>query len=118
MTLEHYINNVNSVIKSVQKTNKTDKEGKWLLVCTKADTLRGIRCVDFVLPTIFEEHITEVQKMIGYDCPRRHHNSGNKTTGLYAAKLKNNTNPTRLTSRQHTANNLTSRPSNGQTNVL
>eukprot|EP00957_Ditylum_brightwellii_P139071 10599667-Ditylum_brightwellii.AAC.1 len=28
MTLEHYINNVNPTIKSVQETNKTDKEGK------------------------------------------------------------------------------------------
>eukprot|EP00957_Ditylum_brightwellii_P136230 10389388-Ditylum_brightwellii.AAC.1 len=75
MTLEHYINNVNSTIKLVQETNKTDEEGKWLLVCTKEDTLRVIRLVDFFLPTLFEEHITEVEKMIGYDCPRHHHNS-------------------------------------------
>eukprot|EP00957_Ditylum_brightwellii_P123181 9392025-Ditylum_brightwellii.AAC.1 len=62
MALEHYINNVNSTIDLVQETNKTDEEGKWLLVCTKADTPRVIRFVDFVHPTIFEEHITEVEK--------------------------------------------------------
>eukprot|EP00957_Ditylum_brightwellii_P150962 11494812-Ditylum_brightwellii.AAC.1 len=88
MTLEHYINNVNSTIELVQETNKTDEEGKWLLVCTKADTPRVIRFVDFVLPTIFEEHITEVEKIIGYDCPQRHHNSGNKTIRSYVATLK------------------------------
>eukprot|EP00957_Ditylum_brightwellii_P090024 6856281-Ditylum_brightwellii.AAC.1 len=88
MTLEYYINNVNSTIELVQETNKSDEEGKWLLVCTKADTPRVIRFVDFFLPTIFEEHITEVEKMIGYDCLWRHHNSSNKTIGSYAAKLK------------------------------
>eukprot|EP00957_Ditylum_brightwellii_P025728 1947110-Ditylum_brightwellii.AAC.1 len=40
MTLEYYINNVNPTIESVQETNKTDEEGKWLLMCTKADTPR------------------------------------------------------------------------------
>eukprot|EP00957_Ditylum_brightwellii_P212219 15367097-Ditylum_brightwellii.AAC.1 len=88
MTLEHYINNVNSTVKLVQETNKTDEEGKWLLLCTKVNTLRVIQFVDFILPKIFEEHLTEVEKMIGYDYPRCHHISGNKTIRLYAAKLK------------------------------
>eukprot|EP00957_Ditylum_brightwellii_P185436 14119889-Ditylum_brightwellii.AAC.1 len=88
MMLEHYPNNVNSAVESVQETNKTDEEGKWLLVCKKVDTLRVIRFVDFILLMIFEEHLTEAEKMIGYDHPRHHHNSGNKTIGSYAAKLK------------------------------
>eukprot|EP00957_Ditylum_brightwellii_P101567 7740472-Ditylum_brightwellii.AAC.1 len=85
MMLEHYINNINPTIESIQETNKTDKEGKWLLLCKKTDTPRVIRFVDFVLQTISEEHITEVEKMIGYECPRRHHNSGKKTIRSYAA---------------------------------
>eukprot|EP00957_Ditylum_brightwellii_P053379 4045958-Ditylum_brightwellii.AAC.1 len=87
MALEHYINNVNVKEELVQETNKTDEE-------------------DFILPKIFEEHLTEAEKMKGYDYSWRHHNSGNKTIGLYAAKLKkNNMNPMRLTSKQHTIKN-------------
>eukprot|EP00957_Ditylum_brightwellii_P190922 14537948-Ditylum_brightwellii.AAC.1 len=96
MTLEHYINNINSTIELMQETNKTDEEGKWLLVCTKADTPRVIRFVDFILPKIFEEHITEVEKMIGYDCPRSHRNSGNKTIRSYASSLKKQYKPNLL----------------------
>eukprot|EP00957_Ditylum_brightwellii_P111981 8539612-Ditylum_brightwellii.AAC.1 len=69
MTLEYYLNKGNAVIESVEETPKTEEE-------------------DFTLLVIFDEHIVDADKMIGYDHPWHHHNSGNKTIGSYAASLQ------------------------------
>eukprot|EP00957_Ditylum_brightwellii_P009221 698042-Ditylum_brightwellii.AAC.1 len=40
MTLEHHLNEVNPAIKLIQETNRTDKEGQWLIICTKTNAPR------------------------------------------------------------------------------
>eukprot|EP00957_Ditylum_brightwellii_P117618 8971030-Ditylum_brightwellii.AAC.1 len=88
MTLEQYLNKEIAEIKSVKETTKTEEDGHWLLVCKKADTPRVFWFVDSMLPVIFNKHIVNADKMIGYDHPWYHHNIRNKTIGSYAASLQ------------------------------
>eukprot|EP00957_Ditylum_brightwellii_P012784 966513-Ditylum_brightwellii.AAC.1 len=69
MTLEYYLNKGIAEIESIKETSKTEEEDSTLLV-------------------IFDEHIVDADKMMGYDHPWHQHNGGNKAIGSYATSLQ------------------------------
>jgi hypothetical protein len=85
-------------IESAQRTNKTDTEGKWFLMCKKTNVAKVHQMIDGPLKEIFEKHVPDEDKFPDYPYPRRtmlkeSAPKGTSTVGTYAQVLRAYGNP-------------------------
>lgn len=97
-TLGEHLDKHAKFIESAQRTNKTDTEGKWFLMCKKKDVEKVHQMIDGPLREIFEKHFPEEDKFPDYPYPRRVTNQAaapkaTTTVGTYAQVLRSYGNP-------------------------
>eukprot|EP00957_Ditylum_brightwellii_P110464 8424755-Ditylum_brightwellii.AAC.1 len=86
--IREYLTRKSTLIESMEQTNKTESDGKWLFIVRKHNVSAAVRFLNKELQDLFQKVVPNGLKFDGLPIPCHANNAASKAVGSYAAVIE------------------------------